>query len=245
MGCCETRDKKIKENTLLTLKDGPSLKTDIEELALPEINSITVPYVQELFKYIQSILLSPEWVEAIKDHEFSADKMKGSPYNKTSLVTRLAIDFDTYVPLNLILDLFFIPKKRLSWDTCLKNFEIVEDKNFLPVTHSMIKVMFYSSELVEQVFMFYQGDDAYFINYSTQHDLVPVKKELTRAEKHFGLVKIGEQCGKTKITFITQVDPKSKMEIMASSVGIIQQKMWALSLKKKVLKIMKADKIVN
>lgn len=240
MGCCEARDKLHKENTILTLTETPSIYRDIAELRLPNINTLKSSHALELFNYVQSILNEAPWVQLVSESNFSAEKIEGSPYNKVSIVTKLHLRFGTYVPLNLILDLFLVPKKRLKWDTCIKSFEILDETKYNPVVHSKIKVMFYSAEIVEKVFVCSDNEEAYILSFSTDHEAAPLIKDSVRAEKSFGLINIREVSGKIEILFINQVDPKTKFESLASSVGIIQQKMWVNSLKKNIQKIMQA-----
>ena len=249
MGCCETRDKIMKENlNITTNEDSPCLNSDIQLYKIPCISSVTCDRALKIKEYVESIENSRDWISAISEDSFSADKIHGSKFQEKTLLTKLWVNMGAYVPLNLILDLFLVPDMRLKWDTCLKSLSSVEGTAFDHISYYRIKVLFFSGEVIEKISVFYDKEAVYIVSFSVEHEEYKETKEFTRMHKVLGCVKVTEVNGVTQLIFTNQIDSKSKMESLMASVGLVQQKIWIEAFRKRVIRIMmssRSSKFIN
>jgi hypothetical protein len=239
MGCCETREKVSRENIHLAFTDDtPSLVCDIKNYCIPNLNEVKCERTLKIYDYVENNESSLNWVSAIDEENFTADKCHGSCFKDKTLVTKLHLKMGSYVPLNMILDLFLIPDQRLKWDTCLKSIEILDGSKYDFTEHFKVKVLFFSGDVLETVKVFHSNDAVYIISFSVENEKFPETKDMARMHKLFGCVKITEKGDSTHLTVMNQLDTKSKMESMISSVGIVQQKIWIESFQKRVQRMM-------
>ena len=246
MGCCETRDKTLKESLSLKIsEDSPSLESDIILNKVPSVDSVLCEYTLKIKHYLESIEDTADWVSAISDDNFSAWKTHGSKFQDKTLLSKLWVNMETYVPLNLILDLFLVPEMRLKWDTCLKSLSVVEGTAFDQISHYRIRVLFFSGEIIEKIKVFYDKDAVYIVSFSVEHEEFKEIKDYTRMHKVLGCVKVTEKNGMTQLIFTNQIDSKSKIESLMASVGIMQQKIWIEAFRKRVKRVMMNSKLLK
>lgn len=244
MGCCETRDKSFKENlNLIKSQDSPNLESDILLNKVPSVDSVLCEHTLKIKHYLESIENTVDWISAISEENFSAWKTHGSKFQDKTLLSKLWVNMETYVPLNLILDLFLVPDMRLKWDTCLKSLCVVEGTAFDQVSHYRIKVLFFAGEIIEKIKVFYDKDAVYIVSFSVEHEEFKEIKDYTRMHKVLGCVKVTEKNGVTQLICTNQIDSKSKIESLMASVGIVQQKLWIEAFRKRVKRIMMNSKL--
>lgn len=243
MGCCETRDKFMKENLNITSnEDSPCLDSDIKLYKIPCMSSVQCSHALKIKDYVESIENSCDWISAIREENFTACKIHGSKFQEKTLLTKLWVNMGAYVPLNLILDLFLVPDMRLKWDTCLKSISIVEGTAFDQISYYRIKVLFFAGEVIEKITVFYDKDAVYIVSFSVEHEEFKENKEFTRMHKVLGCVKVTEVNGSTQLIFTNQIDSKTKMESLMASVGIVQQKIWIEAFRKRIRRIMMSSR---
>ena len=130
-----------------------------------------------------------------------------------------------------------MPDKRLSWDSSIKEYKIIEkDKNKeeLYLLYSIYKspIIFVSErDVIEKRFDFYENEIYYEFSSSVKEDYLPVKENIVRIDNHCSLYKMYEEGEYIHIVSITQVDTKYNMpKAMMSFQLPLNYKKWYDSL---------------
>ena len=236
MGCCETRGKIPKHIKEIVPNEKP-LKLIEEAMLLNIKNSLILRDHKALaiLNHISELEDSESWVSVIEEEKFSATKTCSSKFNGEFIVTILSLRFDDCIPLNLILNSILEIKERMNWDTLIAFLKRIEGDLFSCVVHKKIKVMFYTAEFVEKQVVTNDNESVFVISYSVEHGDAEKSNE-TRAENIMTCIRITEVNGKTEITLISQTDPKSKFTFLASTLGVLNQRLWIENLKKYICK---------
>ena len=141
------------------------------------------------------------------------------------------------VNIKLIDQYMNIPKKRLSWDTAIKDYKIIEkdkEKEEIYVLHCICKspIMFVSErDVVDKRYDFYENDIYYDFSSSVKDDFIPLEENIVRMTDHCSLYKMYEEKDDFIFISITQVDTKFNLpNAMLSYQLPINYKKWYDSL---------------
>jgi len=122
------------------------------------------------------------------------------------------------VNIKLIDKYMNVPKKRLSWDTSIKYYEIIEnlkskENEEVYLLHYICNSpMFFVSErdVVEKRYDFYENNIYYDFSSSVKENYIPIEENIVRITEHCCLYKMYEEKECFNFISITQVDTKFK-----------------------------------
>ena len=122
------------------------------------------------------------------------------------------------VKIKLIDKYMNVPKKRLSWDTSIKYYEIIEnlkskENEEVYLLHYICNSpMFFVSErdVVEKRYDFYENNIYYDFSSSVKENYIPIEENIVRITDHCSLYKMYEEKEYFNFISITQVDTKFK-----------------------------------
>ena len=122
------------------------------------------------------------------------------------------------VNIKLIDKYMNVPKKRLSWDTSIKYYEIIEnlkskENEEVYLLHYICNSpMFFVSErdVVEKRYDFYENNIYYDFSSSVKENYIPIEENIVRITDHCSLYKMYEEKEYFNFISITQVDTKFK-----------------------------------
>ena len=141
------------------------------------------------------------------------------------------------INIKLLEQFMNMPDKRLSWDSSIKEYKIIEkDKNKeeLYLLYSIYKspIIFVSErDVIEKRFDFYENEIYYEFSSSVKEDYLPLKENIVRIDNHCSLYKMYEEGEYIHIASITQVDTKYNMpKAMMSFQLPLNYKKWYDSL---------------
>ena len=139
------------------------------------------------------------------------------------------------VNIRLIDQYMNIPKKRLLWDSSIKDYKIIEkDKEETYLLHYICKspIIFVSErDVVDKRFDFYENDIYYDFSSSVKDDYIPLEENIVRITDHCSLYKMYEEKDSFHFISITQVDTKYNLpNAMLSFQLPINYKKWYDSL---------------
>ena len=104
------------------------------------------------------------------------------------------------------------PEKRLSWDTTLTEYKILEkEKNDVYIVHYICKspLPFMSErEIIDKRYDFYENDIYYDFSSSVKDDFIPLDEDVVRITDLCSMYKIYEEGDFFNIISITQLDTK-------------------------------------
>ena len=104
------------------------------------------------------------------------------------------------------------PEKRLSWDTTLTEYKILEkEKNDVYIVHYICKspLPFMSErEIIDKRYDFYENDIYYDFSSSVKDDFIPLDEDVVRITDLCSMYKIYEEGDFFNIVSITQMDTK-------------------------------------
>ena len=123
------------------------------------------------------------------------------------------------VNIKLIDKYMNVPKKRLSWDTSIKYYEIIEnlkskENEEVYLLHYICNspMLFVSErDVVEKRYDFYENNIYYDFSSSVKENYIPIEKNIIRIIDHCSLYKMYEENDYFKFISITQVDTKSSL----------------------------------
>ena len=127
------------------------------------------------------------------------------------------------------------PEKRLSWDTSLTDYKIIErEKEDVYILHLISKspLPFMSQrEVVEKRYDFYENDIYYDFSSSVKDDFIPLDEDAVRITDHCSMYKIYDEGDYFSIVSITQMDTKYNLPNSLLSYQLpISYKKWYDSL---------------
>jgi hypothetical protein len=139
------------------------------------------------------------------------------------------------VNIKILDDYMNNPKKRISWDTSMRDFKIIEkETEDIYLLHFIYKspIMFMSErEVVEKRYDFYENDIYYDFSSSVKEDYIPIDENIVRITDYCSLFKMYEENDNFYFVSITQLDTKYKLpNVMLSYQLPINYKKWYDSL---------------
>ena len=121
------------------------------------------------------------------------------------------------VNVKLIEQYMNVPEKRLSWDSAIRDYKIIErdkEKEEIYVAHYICKspIMFVSErDVVDKRYDFYENDIYYDFSSSVKDDFIPLEENIVRMTDHCSLYKMYEEKDEFNFVSITQMDTKYKL----------------------------------
>ena len=141
------------------------------------------------------------------------------------------------VNVKLIDQYMNVPEKRLSWDSAIRDYKIIErdkEKEEIYVAHYICKspIMFVSErDVVDKRYDFYENDIYYDFSSSVKDDYIPIEENIVRMTDHCSMYKMYEEKDEFNFVSITQMDTKYKLpNAMLSYQLPINYKKWYYSL---------------
>jgi len=130
-----------------------------------------------------------------------------------------------------------IPAKRLSWDSSIKEYKIIEkNKNkeeiYLLYTIYKSPIIFVSErDVIEKRYDFFENDIYYDFASSVKDDYAPINENIVRITNHCSMYKMYEEGENINFISITQIDTKYKLpKAMMSYQLPLNYKKWYDSL---------------
>ena len=130
-----------------------------------------------------------------------------------------------------------IPAKRLSWDSSIKEYKIIEkNKNkeeiYLLYTIYKSPIIFVSErDVIEKRYDFFENDIYYDFASSVKDDYAPINENIVRITNHCSMYKMYEEGENFNFISISQIDTKYKLpKAMLSYQLPINYKKWYDSL---------------
>ena len=121
------------------------------------------------------------------------------------------------VNVKLIGQYMNVPEKRLSWDSAIRDYKIIErdkEKEDIYVAHYICKspIMFVSErDVVDKRYDFYENDIYYDFSSSVKDDYIPLEENIVRMTDHCSMYKMYEEKDEFNFVSITQMDTKYKL----------------------------------
>ena len=121
------------------------------------------------------------------------------------------------VNVKLIDQYMNVPEKRLSWDSAIRDYKIIErdkEKEEIYIAHYICKspIMFVSErDVVDKRYDFYENDIYYDFSSSVKDDYIPLEENIVRMTDHCSLYKMYEEKDEFNFVSITQMDTKYKL----------------------------------
>ena len=141
------------------------------------------------------------------------------------------------INIKLLEQFMNMPDKRLSWDSSIKEYKIIEkDKNKeeLYLLYSIYKspIIFVSErDSIEKRYDFFENDIYYDFASSVKDEFAPINENIVRITNHCSMYKMYEEGENIHFVSITQIDAKYKMpNVMMSYQLPLNYKKWYDSL---------------
>ena len=123
------------------------------------------------------------------------------------------------VNIKLIDKYMNIPKKRLSWDSSIRYYKIIEkakseENEEVYLLHYICKSPFIfvsERDVVEKRYDFYENDIYYDFSSSVNENYIPIENNVVRITDHCSLYKMYEENDYFYFISITQMDTKSNL----------------------------------
>jgi hypothetical protein len=121
------------------------------------------------------------------------------------------------VNVKLIDQYMNVPEKRLSWDSAIRDYKIIErdkEKEEIYIAHYICKspIMFVSErDVVDKRYDFYENDIYYDFSSSVKDDFIPLEENIVRMTDHCSMYKMYEEKDEFNFVSITQMDTKYKL----------------------------------
>ena len=121
------------------------------------------------------------------------------------------------VNVKLIEQYMNVPEKRLSWDSAIRDYKIIEkdkEKEEIYIAHYICKspIMFVSErDVVDKRYDFYENDIYYDFSSSVKDDYIPLEENIVRMTDHCSMYKMYEEKDEFNFVSITQMDTKYKL----------------------------------
>ena len=121
------------------------------------------------------------------------------------------------INIRLLEEYMNAPAKRLSWDSSIKEYKIIEknnDKKEIYLLYTIYKspIIFASErDVIEKRFDFYENDIYYDFASSVKDDFSPINENIVRVTNHCSMYKMYEEDENIHFISITQMDTKYKL----------------------------------
>ena len=224
MGCCESSGHKHYKFTTRSCPSEPhiyaiavmnacplsekfksAIKLSNESVNLEVLNDTSPTDMNQIDVIAHRLLFLPGWEVKENCASLRIECRKGSPFNSKLPVMLAYVDFGLNIPVEKILNMLFYPEMRQSWDTSIKNMNVV---NKIHDSHFILKYEIqYLGRAVEfevEVSVESEMEETLVTYHSVTHKGPADPDESLRGDIVFGCIRILEREDSTLMMIMIQ-----------------------------------------
>ena len=246
MGCCEFRElQRIEMSRTLQTGDSASKgnETDSTHSRLSDFAQnfeiarscfdLASGKLRQIEEYAYEAIKDSEWVSHIERPDFAIRTRPQTIYSAEVPASLAFIDFGSALPAEAIVKKLIDPETRMRWDQSIDRMDLICG---VPTQASTLRIIkkypFVFRELIVEASVSTQGKTTTVVMHSISYPESQINQSLERGEVLFIVYKIIETSGTTLLMCMQQVDNKSGISKLFSTLMASALTQWVYSLKK-------------